>query len=214
MKTLKKPYLQIRYKDQMSYGGNQTWFEKKFMKKSACGVIGAADVLLHMRGKTQMTESEYMEFAKKLWKGYLPVIPGFGMNGLTLMLGLNGYFIKKKMPYRAYWNVSGRKKLAKIDQMLSKDIPVIFSVGPNFPNFRGKATVRLYIKNSDGNYGKASKVRSHYMIVTGRDGSYLQLSSWGKEYYINYAEYQDYIKQYSSHLVSNIVCIKELKKLK
>ena len=214
MKRLKNPYLQVELQNGKSFGGNQGWMPYTFLKKSACGVIGAADVLLHLQGKHQVSEKEYLAFSKKLWKRYLPVIPGFGMNGITLMIGMNRYFAKERMPYRAAWNIRGKKILSEIDKMLSKDIPVIFSVGPNFPKFWGKQTVRLYTKTAQGNYLPASKVKAHFMIITGRDGMWLQISSWGKEYYMDFAEYQEYANGYSSFLVTNIICIKELKKIK
>lgn len=214
MKTIKRPYLRIKSKNSISYGGNQKWFAPKFLKDFACGVIGAADVLLHLEGKEHMTETEYMEFAKMLWKKYLPVIPGFGMNGLTLILGMNRYFRKSKLPYYAYWGINRKKMIFRMDEMLEKDIPVIFAVGPNFPKVWGKKSVRLYTKTTEGIYSPTSKARAHYMIVTGRDGLWLRVSSWGKEYYINYVEFQDYVRQYSCSIVSNIVCIKELKKIK
>ena len=98
--------------------------------------------------------------------------------------------------------------------MLTRDIPVIFSVGPNFPKFWGKQAVNLYKKTAQGQYIPASKARAHYMTITGRDGKWLQISSWGKEYYLDFEEYLEYIRKHSSFIVSNIICIKELKKIK
>lgn len=214
MKTIKHSYLQIETQNGISHGGNQKWFFQKFLQTSACGVIGAADVLLYLDGKEQMTEAEYMKFAKLLWKKYLPVIPGFGMNGLTLMIGINRYFRKNRMPYRAYWCLNRKKMIPRMDEMLEKDIPVIIAVGPNFPKVWGKNAVKLYTKTKEGTYAAASKARAHYMIVTGRDGLWIQLVSWGKEYYMDYVEFMDYVKQYSCAAFSNIICIRELKKIK
>lgn len=214
MKTLKQPYLEIEMKSGYSFGGNQAWFARKYLRDSACGVIGAADVLLHLQGKMQMTETEYVEFAKMLYRKYLPVIPKFGMNGLTLMIGLNRYFAKKKLPYRSYWNISKKKMLTRIDGMLARDIPVIMSIGPNFPKFWGKEKVTLYMKTKEGNYTPKTKVKAHFVIVTGRDHLWLQISSWGKEYYIDYKEFEEYVKRHSNYIVSNIICIQEIKKIK
>ena len=208
MRSLKYPYLKVEKNHKMAYGGNQSWFPYKFLRNCGCGVISAADVLLYLKGKETVSEAEYMDFAKTLWLYYLPVIPGFGMNGITLMVGLNRYFIRNKMSYRAYWKVSGRKILSRIDEMLKKDIPVIFSVGPNFPKFWGNEKMTLYTKTAAGNYAPAAKVKAHFVTVTGRDGMYLQISSWGKEYYIDMREYREYVKRYSSFLVSNMIYIK------
>lgn len=213
MRALKRPYLQVKTKTQAAFGGNQAWFPYKFLQKTGCGIVSATDVLMHLRGKEEVSELEYMDFAKQIWLQYLPVIPGFGMNGLTLMLGLNRYFIKKRMPYRGWWCLSGRKMLARIDKMLEKDIPVILSVGPNFPKFWGKEKLNFYTKINDEKYIAAAKTKAHFVTVTGRAGVWLQISSWGKECYIDIREYKEYVRRYSSPLVSNIICITERKKI-
>ena len=208
MKTLKHPYLNVETNSGTSYGGNQAWLPYKFLKKTGCGVISAADVILHLNKKVTLSEREYTDFAKMLWMQYLPVIPGFGMNGLTLMLGLNRYFYKKGLSYRACWKLSGRKMISRIDQMLSKDIPVILGVGPNFPFVWKKEKLTFYTKVNDEKYIPAVKTKAHFVTVTGREGIWLQISSWGKKYYINIREYREYVKRHSSFLVSNIIYIK------
>ena len=211
MKTLKHPLVRVNEK---SFGGNQAWFSREYMKKVGCGVISAANLLIHLQKKEQMSESEYIEFARQICLHYLPVVPGFGMNGLTLMAGLNRYFRKYHLPYKAFWGISGRKMLSRIDQMLGQDLPVILSVGPNFPNVFGKKLLNFYSKTNDGRFLQAAKTKAHYVTVTGRDGVYLQISSWGKEYYIDIREYREYVRSYSSPLVSNILCIKQGKGIK
>lgn len=207
MRTLKHPFLKIETKREMAFGGNQAWFSYKFLKKTGCGVISAANVLMHLKGKEQISELEYMDFAKKLWLQYLPVIPGFGMNGLTLMIGLNRYFMKKGLPYRACWKLSAKKMLSRIDEMLGRDMPVILAVGPNFPKFWGKEKLNFYTKISDEKCIPAVKTKAHFVTVTGREGAWLKISSWGKKYYIDIREYREYVKRYSSPWVSNIIYI-------
>lgn len=202
-------YLRIRQEKSDSYGGNQNWFPCRFLKRTGCGVIAAADVILYLEGEREISEAEYREFAQKLWKGYLPVIPGFGMNGLTLMIGMNRYFRKKNLPYRACWGISGKRMIAKIDRMLSEEIPVILSVGPNFPKVWGKEKVRFYIKTESGTYVPAVKTKAHFVTVTGRNGMWLQISSWGKKYFIDIREYREYVKTSSSPLISNMLLIKK-----
>lgn len=206
MRALKKTFHQVITKEQTAYGGNQAWFPYGFLRKNGCGVISASDVLLHLHGKESMTEEAYIAFAKNLWLHYLPVIPGFGMNGLTLMTGLNLYFTKQRLPYRACWRISSGKMISHIDKMLGKDIPVILSVGPNFPKFWGKQKLNFYTKIND-KYIPSTKICAHFVTVTGRDGAYLKIASWGKEYYIDIREYREYVRSYSSYLVSNILVI-------
>lgn len=213
MRTLKKAYHQVTTKDHIAYGGNQSWFPYGFLRKTGCGVISAADVLLHMQGKESMSEETYMTFAKHLWKQYLPVIPGFGMNGLTLMIGLNHYFVRNKMPYYAYWKISANKMIERIDEMIGKDIPVILAVGPNFPKFWGKEKLNFYVKTNE-NYVPSAKTNAHFVTITAREGAYLKISSWGKQYYIDIREFRSYVRRFSSPLVSNIICIRMRKTIK
>ena len=208
MKTLQTPYLKVDTKNGTAYGGNQAWLPYKFLKGMGCGLISAADVIFHLEGKENVTEAEYVAFAKKLWTWYLPVIPGFGMNGLTLMMGLNRYFKAHGLCYRACWKISGRKLFSRIDQMLSGDIPVILSVGPNFPLIWKKEKLIFYTKSQEGEYLPTTKIKAHFVTVTGRDGAWLQISSWGKEYYISIREYREYVKCHSSFFVSNVIDIK------
>lgn len=208
MAALRHPFLEVETKTGISFGGNQAWFPFKFLRKSGCGIISGTDVLLYLKGKQRISEEEYMDFAKQLWKYYLPVIPGFGMNGLTLMIGLNRWFIKHRLPYRACWKISGKKLLSRIDLMLSEDIPVILAIGPNFPGLWKNETLKLYKKTNAGNYEAVTQTRAHFVTVTGREGLWLKASSWGKEYYINMPEYRDYVTGHSSFLVSNIIYIR------
>ena len=50
MKTirLKYPYVAVMKDGKLSYGGNQSWFQGKILKKYGCGVIAGTDVLLYL----------------------------------------------------------------------------------------------------------------------------------------------------------------------
>ena len=92
--------------------------------------------------------------------------------------------------------------------MLSDDIPVILAVGPNLPFVWKKEKLTFYTKNHEGNLLPTAKTKAHFVTVTGRDGAWLRISSWGKEYYISIREYREYVKSHSSFLVSNVIDIK------
>lgn len=207
MKTLVTPYLKVCTKDGITYGGNQAWLPYRFLKGTGCGLIGAADVIFHLQGKSEISEEAYISFAKELWMKYLPVIPGFGMNGLTLMIGLNRYFYHHGIKMRACWKISGKNMISRIDRMLSNDVPVIMAVGPSVPFIWKKKKLIFYSKNAEGNYIPAVKTKAHFVTITSREGPWLHISSWGKEYYINIKEYREYVRQNSSFLVSNIIYI-------
>lgn len=221
MKKLSHPFPSVVADTGVSFGGNQKWFPYKFLQKVGCGVIGTTDLLWYLSRhqencKTEIFEqvsrgtisvAEYQKLALEIWKRYMPVFPGFGVNGIGLMLGINRYFWKHHIPLKARWGISKRKLWLRMDVMLDSDIPVILAVGPNFPNVWGKRTLNFYNKKKDGTYSIANRTNAHYVTVTGKDGSWIQISSWGKEYYINRREYQQYVEQYSNYLVSNLLYI-------
>ncbi len=209
MSKLKSDFHRVKTKQGEAYGGNQAWFPYGFLRRVGCGVISASDVMLHLQKVEEISEDAYVEFAKKLWKGYFPVIPGFGMNGLGLMIGMNLYFKKYQMPYLAYWNIFGRKMFAKIDRMLEQDIPAVLAIGPNFPFVWKKEKLQLYTKVGEGQYLPATKIKGHFVTVTGRAGEWIRISSWGKEYYFRISEYREYVSKHSCPLVSNTIILKK-----
>ena len=63
-------------------------------------------------------------------------------------------------------------------------------------------------------FTQVNSVKDHYVNITGViecEGSnytpMLEISSWGKKYYINYNEYRDFVKRHDNYLFSNILYI-------
>lgn len=227
MQTLKHPYLMVERAGTLSYGGNQNWLHSAVMRKCGCGVIAATDLLLylHRNRKECQTEvfsgipvqglvslSDYDRLSERLRKGYFPVIPTFGTSGFSVALGLNVYFRRYRLPLRAIWAVWREDLWNHIEQMLMDDLPVILTIGQNVPFFWMNHKLRLYVK-TDGWYRSTSSVKAHYVVITGMDSRWLRVSSWGKEYYINRNEFEQYVKKHSSYLISNIVCLKQKERL-
>lgn len=226
MKTirLKYPYVAVMKDGKLSYGGNQSWFQGKILKKYGCGVIAGTDVLLYLnlhkeycRGQELKEEKnasgiweeeQYQEAVKTMEHRYFPVIPGFGMPGWLLAAGLNGYFRRNRIPLKVSFGVLGRNIWNRTAAMLAHDIPVILAVGPNFSLFRKKHKLNFYVKNGE-EYTFACQTAAHYVTVTAMEEQYLKISSWGKEYFINVQEYADYVKRYSSYFVSNVFYIRK-----
>lgn len=209
---LKNPYVSIQTENGKSFGGNQDWFPYSYLKQVGCGVIGAADLVLYLKNEIFLTKEQYLEAASRLWKQYIPVIPGFGINGLMLVVGINFCFRKERLPFFASWQFYGRKTYRMIDRMLADDFPVILAVGPNFPKIWKKEKLKLYAKKADGSFYASSSARAHYVTVTGREGRKWQISSWGREYFVDIKEYEHYVRKNSSPLVCGIVRIHKLKK--
>ena len=197
----------------------------KTMREVGCGVIAALDLLLyldrvHLGGRCEMfasaledggiDEKEYDQLARSLSRRFFPIIPKLGINGLMLAAGLNAFFRRYGFPFRASWGIGSSRMIEKIADMLSRDIPVILSIGPNFPLFWQKNELNFYAFTPGGEMRHACSIKSHYVTVTGMDDSRFRISSWGREYYIDRQEYFSYIRHHSGSLVSNIVYIRSV----
>ncbi len=214
---LKNNYISVEKDGNFSYGGNQTWSENPVIKKCGCGVIGSLDVLIYL-GRHHCTFSklpsegaialsEYDRLCTGLSKRYIPLLPPFGTNGVALACGLNLIFRKYRMPFHASWRISEKCLFGTVETMLDQDIPAIISIGANFPLVWQKNRVTFYRKDGMGIMRKAASAKAHYVTVTGSNEDWLQISSWGREYYINKAEYMQYVKKHSSSIISNVLYV-------
>lgn len=202
------------------YGGAQAWSESKTFRGYGCGVIAVAHIALHEKNQSVWNEhvaekrnskiiekDEFMELVNSLRKRYLFVIPKFGLNGIFLTIGSNFYFRKAGLGLRARWGCMPWNIWKRIDRMLEADIPVLLAIGPNFPFLFGKRKLNLYGKKN-GVYQKETETIAHYVTVTASDEAWLEISSWGRRYYINKLEYKKYVSRHSAWLFSNIMVVK------
>lgn len=217
--SLSRPIISVIAEGEASCGGNQRLFENPTMRGYGCGVIGGADLLYYLAltrpdWATPYTGSprdnsisfpHYARYCARLRRDFMPIIPKFGKTGPDLALGLNAYFSRYNIPLRARWCVGHEKLFERMEEMLSADLPIIFSVGANFPNFFGKHRVKLYTRSEDGAYVPSASTRAHFMTVTGLDDDFIRVSSWGREYFISRSEYLGYTKRYGSSVTSNIM---------
>lgn len=205
-----------------SYGGCQMLLPRKTDQELGCGVIASANVLSYLtrfHGNHDglferiihldpMPLEKFNEVCMRMARGLLRPIPRIGLTGFGIAIGLNAIFRRRRMPYRAKW-CTGKKHLwERIEQMLEKDLPVIFAVGPNWPIWK-KVNLKFYRRRADGTYYSSLSMRAHFITATAMDESWLRVSSWGEEFYINRAEYEDYIDNHSSPLFTNVVLIQE-----
>jgi len=223
MIKLKHPYISVQYQEGQSFGGSQRMSESKILRSSGCGIVAALDLLLYItKSKGLHVDSElkalslfdiipeikYNHMLGRMCRTYFPVIPYHGMNGLGLMAGMQVFFMKNKMPYSCHWCISDKGLWDKVYQMLGDDIPVIMSVGPNFPFIWKNGKAVLYSKRADGEYCSASSVKAHFITITGIDDEWIEISSWGKRFYINRRNYEEYVSKFSAPLVSNILYVR------
>ena len=111
MLALKHPYICVTDGSRQSYGGDQGKSENATMRKCGCGVIAAADVLLYLSRRYDcfkdlkldpsgtIAREAYEKLTAHLRSRYFPLIPYSGMNGVTLMAGMNLYFMRNKYTF-------------------------------------------------------------------------------------------------------------------
>ena len=226
MLRLKNEFISVGYESGSSYGGSQRLSGNNTLSRCGCGLVAAVDMLLYIHKNHPdcfvaefsefslckiLPKEKYNELLQIIRHRYLPIIPHFGMNGLGLMTGVQLFFKRHHLPFSCVWCISDRGLWTKVKEMLSNDIPVIMSVGPNFPKIWKNGRAALYTKDELGEYKPASLVKAHFITVTGIDEQWLEISSWGRRYYLNRRMYEEYVSNYSAALVSNILYVKKKK---
>lgn len=228
-----KDYVKIKNMNIVSCGGNQAWCKTKRMQKAGCGVIALADISIYLaeQNPNMMTEAirriskpnglynknDYLEYVKFFYSRFVIHMMYKGMNGISLKYAMNRYFLLNDIGLKASWKIflSDEKMMKDIRHLIRKNKPVVLSIGPNIPKLWGKEGVAFFV-NKDGELKESlkKKVKSHYVVVIGvteiKGEEYLVVSSWGKEYYINYKEYRNYIKHHGDRITSSILYIRGL----
>lgn len=217
---LKNKFNSYEHNGRTYYGGNQMLSSDKTIKRCGCGVIAAVDLFLYMHkyhedcncpvfkdfdANASLPAEEILPLYKPLSR-YFALIPPFGINGMMLALGINAFFLRYKYPYYARWGVLHSRMWDSIEEMLDNDLPVILSVGPDFPRIWQKHSAVMY-RESGAAHAQGTKVRAHFMTLTAMDEKWLYVSSWGKKFCIDREEYLHYSKCYTTQIASNIVYI-------
>lgn len=249
-------YIPVVRDSGISYGGSQMWFPDKswyskdhILRNYGCGTIATADLFLYLALQHTSMQSDESTAALKggmpvKYENYEPYIRiindkytktrrFIAVLGPKVASAINSYSNDYGFGLKATWKMklTYYDMYDMIEEMLSKDIPVILAIGPNSPNIWGKKGIPFYerkeidYRDTDGKstvrtkpyYYQAIKqdVNSHYVTVTGiiKDDVagriMLRISSWGAMYYINYEEYRDYIDAAGSTLTSSIVQVKK-----
>lgn len=223
----------------VSYGGSQMWLApdgsnrgSRRLAGGGCGLVAMADFLLYwsrqnrdlcpgsiepLLENAEPDKERYLRYLRILDRKYLPVFPSVGVNGFQLALAMNLFFLREKLPLRASWKcfLSSRRMLECMTEMLQNDFPVIFSVGPNTPWVFGKKEIGMYRQGDGGSLKKVGQVSRHYVMLTGivrgpEEGqTLLKISSWGRPYYLDYAEYREYVRKTGGSITSSMIYIRK-----
>lgn len=199
------------------YGGRQEWFseeERPKFYKYGCGIIAAVNSYLYLAGINWITRVDYMILVREFVKKY-PSSRLFLNMGIGVLPWQMSSYIKRKctasgIRVTAHWH--GREGIdtlyEKMKLALEKKNPVIWA----FYNLNPTHKVQFYkyingeFKDSyrDSNYmeHRYDGVNSHYVTVTavcereidGRKERWVEISSWGSRYYVNYDEFLAFVK--------------------
>ena len=170
MPVLKKPFPAVKAGSAVSYGGNQMQSTQAIIRKCGCGPVAALDLIRYLSSRendSSLSLEQYNRLLSEVCRQYFPLIPPFGINGVAFVLGLNRFLRDRGLPYRAFWMLSGSQLWRRVETMLSDDLPVILSIGPNFPAFWQNNRLPLYTRSPEGNYHKAALTKGHFVTVTG-----------------------------------------------
>lgn len=184
----------------------------------------------------EVNYKNYIDYVRTIHDKYTKTRRFVAVLGPKVASAINSYSDQNSLGLKASWKLklTYYDMYDIIEDMLDHDIPVILSIGPNTPKLWGKKGIPFYEKkeiqyqeedtvNNDIKekrkpyYYKAvySDINGHYVTVTGiikdevASRIMLRISSWGKQYYINYEEYRDYVENYSGTFTSSIVQIKK-----
>ncbi|MDF2906954.1 MAG: hypothetical protein K0R34_2275 [Herbinix sp.] len=180
---------------------------------------------------------DYISYLRSINDEYTKTRRHLAVLGPTIASAINSYSNKFGLGLKASWkwSLNYYDMYELIEEMLWKDFPVILAIGPNTPNLWGKKGIPFYeLKEIDYQEPKenpqetteeASKpyyyhaiqqnINGHYVMVTGlikdevTGRIMLRISSWGKQYYINYEEYRDYVDNTGGTFTSSMIYIKE-----
>ena len=199
--------------------------EKK--QKMGCGIVALSDIFLYLSGKYNqgvqigdrsyvnhgLKQKEYCEFYDKIYAFAGGVSLKNGVSGIKLWRKFNRMARRQGWKERARWGFSRKKIFQRMEEMLLKDIPVILCMPMALFKKEKDKGVRFYQKNQKGEYVPYTRVNGHYVVVTEllyeEDEIYLVISSWGKQYFIKWKEYDEEIRsRLFGAILGNLLYIK------
>ncbi len=186
-----------------------------------------------LQDDSQIKYETYASYVRNINDAYTKTKRFIAVLGPKIAAAINSYSEEFHLGLKASWKLglTYYDMYDLMEEMLKQDIPVILSIGPNTPDLWGKKGIPFYEKKeieyqdtmedaSDRKKPyyyqvKQNNINGHYITVTGiikdeiTGQIMLRISSWGKQYYINYEEYRDYIENESGTFTSSIVRVRK-----
>ena len=202
-----------------------------------CGLIAACDFMLWYenhaasgseksrfygpvaklrKSNPEPDQAAYMDCIRQLYK-YFPVLPKLGSSAFFLPLFLNLYLLRNRahMRFSFLFNNTADKRMRIIRGSLQDGYPLIMMIGARVLPFSKMKGVTFYTENEGRLKPAVTDVRRHYVTVTGirypEDIDvpiYLEISSWGRKYYVNYEELCTYMTRRSMPWLTGFFYVK------
>lgn len=232
---LRRSYIQVRRKNgDVTFGGDQGFFRagggREDARKAAagCGIVAFSDLLLYLSGKDEayrikqnadladriLDETQYKRYYDTLYSSFGGIAWKGGVSGLKLSREFNRTARKNGWKLRAVWGLDGNKIFDRMERMLESDIPVILCIPMMLR--KGERNDRLWLyekEEAETKYRRAQAVNAHYVTVTGMirdEKAYLEISSWGRKFYICREEYDVFIHtHFMGTILGNILYVRQ-----
>ncbi len=162
-------YVPVVRNSKTSYGGSQMWFSKSnwnsiehIIHTYGCGTIATADLFLYLASQKkeynttltaialqdsmQILYDNYLSYVLEVHNKYTKTKRYLAVLGPSLARAINNYSNQFTLGYVATWKwrLSYYEMLDQMESMLSQDIPVILSIGPNTPKLWGRHGISFY----------------------------------------------------------------------
>lgn len=161
----------------ITYGGNQSRFGDE-VRKTACGMIAACDMLLRFRDKgcTPLPFDEYRNFVSNMTENhfYKHSRNSLGVPVYKILNALNKGQAERRFRFISRVFLSAESLTAIITKSLESNMPVIVRIGAN----RKKLPYKIAFPVS-GNTEREERMTWHYITATGIEKNNLIFYSWG-----------------------------------
>ncbi len=211
---IKNNYISVQNE---SYGGSQMYFASlkgffnKGRQKGGCGIVALNDVFSYFRSCPLFKDkSEYMKAFNKVARK-IKWIPGsWGMTFIHESIGFKILAAHYHLKLKCFVGINPNATYARIRNMLNCDCPVIICIPKVISFKKNKPTLNMYDCNT---FLCTAKTQGHFVVVTDiyeeKDEIWLKISSWGREYLLNYEEFIRFVKHHIASLFGHMLCIKK-----
>lgn len=195
--SLKNEYVSVG----SSFGGNQNIFGQtkglfnRGKMLGGCGVVAISDTVSYLKGERHFaTNDDYRKGFNKTARRILFIPTRFGMTFFQELWGMKHISRRDSLGLKCRLVTFKKDFYPLILNMLKDDIPVILCI----PRIYGRNKVSRSLPFYDPvTLKKVTQTQGHFVVATGifieGNDVYLEISSWGKRYFIKFEEFRAFV---------------------